>query len=304
MMGGGNVVEGSNNNRAQRAATAKETLLISQKGSYKTRNGERINIKDAIKKSIEGTILYIPEGLKEVEQYANNQINKISKGDINPKQGAIEVTNEPTLRASRRLYEQNYNVVCLNFASAKNPGGGFLKGSAAQEESLARASALYSCLMSKQEMYHINKNYPSALYTNHMIYSPKVPVFRDDNDEILDEPFYTDIITAPAVNAGVVRAKEPENMPLIEKTMKERIKYILSLAVYHGCDGVVLGAFGCGVFKNDPEQVANSFAELIIDHEGNPHKFGKLFENITFAVLNRSKEKSVFNSFKKIIHPT
>ncbi|MCP4113573.1 MAG: TIGR02452 family protein [Desulfobacteraceae bacterium] len=49
----------------------------------------------------------------------------------------IEVTTESTLEAAHRLIkEYNCNhIACLNFASAKNPGGGFSSGSQAQEES-------------------------------------------------------------------------------------------------------------------------------------------------------------------------
>jgi len=72
----------------------------------------------------------------------------------------------------------------LNFASAKNPGGGFLGGGSAQEESLARSSGLFPCINQMQQMYETNRAYRSCLYTDHMIYSPRVPVFRDDEGYI------------------------------------------------------------------------------------------------------------------------
>lgn len=110
-------------------------------------------------------------------------------------------------------------MLALNFASARHPGGGFLGGSQAQEESLARASGLSPCLNQFQEMYDTNQRFSSCLYTDHMIYAPDVPVFRDDDDRLLEEPFLVSILTAPAVNAGAVRRNEPHHVQHIEPVM-------------------------------------------------------------------------------------
>ena len=140
-------------------------------------------------------------------------------------------------------------VLALNFASAKNPGGGFLKGSQAQEESLARASGLYACINPIQTGYEANRRNASCLYTDHMIYSPDVPVFRDDDDLLLDHPYLVSFLTAPAVNAGEVRLKEPGNVvPDRGGDAVGRMEKVLSLAVVHGHEVLVLGAWGCGVF--------------------------------------------------------
>ena len=118
--------------------------------------------------------------------------------------------------------QQGFNkVLCLNFASAKNPGGGFLNGSQAQEESLARATGLYPCISQMTQLYEKNRYYGSCLYLNDMIYSPQVPVIRDDNDELLNKIFLISILTAPAVNAGAVRknAKKQEINKIETKLM-------------------------------------------------------------------------------------
>lgn len=84
-------------------------------------------------------------------------------------------------------------------------------------------------------MYSMNRNLGSSLYTDDMIYSPLVPVIRDDNDELLDRPFMISIITVPAVNAGAVRQKgKQEEIDLIESTMLTRTEKLLSVAVIHG----------------------------------------------------------------------
>src|SRR5205814_6075588 len=116
----------------------------------------------------------------------------------------FEVTNETTLDAARRLAAEGHRVVALNFASARHPGGGFLKGAIAQEESLCRSSGLYESLRD-HEMYRYHAPMPGGMYTNYAIYSPDVPVFKNDDGELLAEPYLCSFITSPAVNAGAIR---------------------------------------------------------------------------------------------------
>ena len=104
--------------------------------------------------------------------------------------------------------ERVARVVALNFASAKNPGGGFLGGAKAQEEDLARSSALYACMRDQRAYYDANRHEPSLLYTDHMIYSPDVPFFRDDRLRFLEDPFLLSILTAPAPNAASNERRE------------------------------------------------------------------------------------------------
>lgn len=207
----------------------------------------------------------------------------------------IEVTGETTLAAASRLSvdEGREDVVCLNFASAKNPGGGFLGGSQAQKESLARATGLYPCIAQMSEMYDYNRKQRSCLYSDYMIYSPQVPVIRDDEDRLLDKYNLTAFITAPAVNAGVVRDRGDADDQQIESVMKGRIRYILDVAALHGHQTIVLGAYGCGVFRNDPAKVAEYFHDVLVRES-----FKHSFERIVFAVLDRTAGQKTFKAFE------
>jgi uncharacterized protein (TIGR02452 family) len=190
-------------------------------------------------------------------------------------------------------------VVALNFASAKNPGGGFLTGSQAQEESLARCSSLFRCIEPMREMYETNRR-SSCLYTDHMIYSPDVPVFRRDvDDTLLEEPYVVSIITAPAVNAGAVLRNERVRVPQIEPVMRARSAKVLAIAARHGHRRLILGAWGCGVFQNSPDDVARWFAE----HLRGDGAFASAFDRVVFAILDTTPDRRTIGSFEREFSP-
>ncbi|MVQ33066.1 TIGR02452 family protein [Paenibacillus sp. MAH-34] len=155
-----------NNNREIRSQIAKETLAILERGYYLNTEENTITIQQEVETAIRDSKLYSPNGLQIIKQEAVSRIN-----DHQGIQAKIEVTDESTLAAARRLVVQEglQNTLCLNFASAKNPGGGFLGGSQAQEESLARSSALYPCISQMDEMYTYNRNLKTCLYSDYMI---------------------------------------------------------------------------------------------------------------------------------------
>src|SRR5262245_59910177 len=161
-------------NRDRAAAVARDTVQIIETGRYTNPAGAVVPVGDLVRRSVEGTRSYPPDW---------------TVPDVPPGRHAtrIEVANETTLAAARRLVTDGHRPVALNFASARNPGGGFLGGARAQEESLCRASALYACLAG-QPMYEFHRRLPDCLYTNYALYSPDVPVFRDDGGELLAEP--------------------------------------------------------------------------------------------------------------------
>jgi uncharacterized protein (TIGR02452 family) len=279
--------------RSTRAQTAQETVEILRRGAYVAPAGGTVVIGGALASARAGSVLYRPDSFAAVRRLRDRLLTERNRS------AAIEfeVVNETTLHAARRLLHDGScdRVLALNFASAKNPGGGFLQGSQAQEESLARASGLYACVAPIREMYDSNRRFPSCLYTDHMIYSPEVPVFRDDDDQLLDQPYAVSIITAPAVNAGVVRRQERWNLAQIEPTMLTRIEKVLSVAVLHGDETLVLGAWGCGVFANDPTQVASWFSQ----HLTGTGPFRSAFQKVVFAVLDRTGDQSTIGPFEK-----
>ena len=145
----------------------------------------------------------------------------------------------------------------LNFASYKNPGGGFIIGSRAQEECLCHESFLYNVLKEFEESYYeVNrKDLNRALYREKALYSPDVIFEHDGKVEKCD------VITCASPNFSAAEkfvSREGNN-----EAMRKRIRFVLEIAKKKGIDNLILGAWGCGVFQQDPEFVANCFVEEI-----------------------------------------
>ncbi|MFZ6777878.1 TIGR02452 family protein [Undibacterium sp. Ji83W] len=268
-------------NRKRRADIAQETLAILERGNYISQHGHQVSIQDSLRAAKQASIHYSPEELKQV-------LLTLAPGKKFAT--AINVTNEGCLTAARRLAsEDGVRPLCLNFASAKNPGGGFLGGSEAQEENLAKSSGLYPCIAQMTAMYEKNRALQSCIYSDDMIYSPDVPVFRDEDYALLDNFYNASFITAPAVNLGALKMNEPDRVREAASIMLNRINLVLALALKHGHRHLVLGAWGCGVFGNDPNKIAAYFL-----HALSPGSiFHGAFEKIVFAVLDKKNTGSL-----------
>lgn len=190
----------------------------------------------------------------------------------------IEETEEDSFLAAARLERP----LVLNFANAHHPGGGFLIGARAQEEALCRGSTLYASISSEKarEMYRYNNTHPCAVDSDYMLLSPEVCVFRDIACEPLERPFMESVITAPAPNrrgaALFVSGKR------IRETFLRRIRIILRVAADRSYRNLVLGAWGCGAFGNDPGMVAECFRTALMG-DG----FGRAFDMVVFAVYGK-----------------
>jgi uncharacterized protein (TIGR02452 family) len=272
-------------NRDERAAMARETVEIVARGFYET-GLKRVDIADAVASAIRGTELI----------RADDPLPPPLASHDAPR---VEVTAETTLSAARRLAITGARVIALNFASAKNPGGGFLGGSQAQEESLARSSALYACLEPQREFYEHNRALHSALYSDRILFSPDVPVFRDDAGRLLDEPYLVSFITAPAVNAGAVHDNRPEEVRQIRPTMARRLDRVLAIAASKPCDALILGAWGCGVFRNKPADVVELFHKAL----GPRGAFRERFPLVVYAVYDQSPTQATRETFRRLALP-
>lgn len=223
---------------------ARTTVECAEAGVYQAPSGRPVAIDVA--GSVDGTVLHAPgETLRPLG------------AETTPE---IEVTAESTLEACRRI---GSGAAALVFASAKNPGGGFLGGAQAQEESIARSSGLYPCLRAVPEFYAHHRLDRDLRYTDAVIYSPAVPIFRDDRGRFLEEPHTAAMLTAAAPNLGALQRNTPGLARSVPDVLARRAKRVLTVAAAHGERVLVLGAWGCGVFRNDPVVVAGAFRDAL-----------------------------------------
>lgn len=262
-----------------------ETIEIQQNGKYVN------NL---------GVLQYIIP--KEEEQYAFTQtLFPTDPLPLEPKSGdfLLQVTPESTIAALMRLqHVPDGELGALNFASGKHPGGGFLWGTMAQEESLAYSSNLYSSLVCCfDDFYNLHRRQEKLgvppLYSSRIITSNKITLFRDENFSLLDTPFQIKVVSSALPKRVEIEVKFRDHVAAIPVKIKDRMDFMFRVAQSMGIKYFVLGAWGCGVFKNDPLFVARTFKEMLA-------KYGAYFNHIVFAVYG---DRDNFNIFHSILRP-
>lgn len=275
-----------NNRREYYKRIAMETMNIIEKGYYNYRSNKRVEIRQLVDSAVSGTELIINVKNKEQDRIKESR-------DNTPNIIVISGSTIDTIIGLGEIGAKS-NMIALNFASAKNPGGGFQTGANAQEESIARASALYPCLIKNMGFYEYHRKQGNPLYSDRMIYSPNVPIFRDGDGNLLLSPILCSFITSPAVNAKVARERGVKEID-IKKAMRNRIKKVIELAYSKNPDTIILGAFGCGVFGNKPEEVAKIFKEELESISSQIKEIKPV--NIIFAIYD--KDGIIINNFKR-----
>ncbi|MFD4628293.1 TIGR02452 family protein [Streptomyces sp. NPDC058284] len=267
---------------ARLRAQAQETERIVAAGAYVAPCGRETELADAVAAARAGTRVFGPE---PVEAPVRPVVDTV-----------FEVTGESSLEAAGRLTaEDGSPVAVLNFSSARNPGGGYLNGAQAQEEALCRGSALYTCLLRAPAFYAHHRADRDPFYSDRVVHSPGVPVFRDDRGRLLDEAYTVGFLTSAAPNAGVIRRRAPERAADIPGALAARAERVLETATACGYRRLVLGAWGCGVFMNDPAQVAGAFHALL----GAGGRFAGQFTHVVFGVLDRTKGAVTRGAFEE-----
>ncbi len=265
---------------------AKQTLTILHQGWYTAPSGERRQLAAWQTAAEEGTCLHRPDELDAL-------LRPQGSGGGPPR---CQVSAETTQQAARRLVLDLgvEDLALLNFASARNAGGGFINGAKAQEEDVSRCSGLYPCLLRAPEYYAFNRARDSLLYSDHVIYSPAVPFFREHSRHLLEQPFRCAVITAPAPNAGQVLRRDPTAAPAVEASLRQRAGKVLAVARAHGHRSLLLGAWGCGVFRNDPVLVADAFGRWLAGPT-----FAGAFDLAAFAIPGRAFDGANLRAFQE-----
>ena len=220
------------------------------------------------------------------------------KKDLYEEAAKVVVSKKRTFEAAKAY--KGSKIAVHNFASATGPGGGVTRGATAQEECLCRCSGLYFCLSTqkmKNGFYIPHRETNDPLNNGDIIYTPGVTVFKSDtaNPLLMAETdwYDVDVITCAAPKLRQVKIKDKELQEIHEK----RLRRILEVAISEGRDTVILGAFGCGAFRNSPEVVARANSNVIKDYL-------HAFKNIEYAVYCSPREETPnYTVFSRVLKP-
>ncbi len=279
------------------------------------RRGKNVEVFEDTMKLIQES----PKLLQAVRDSIDNQKIYLQKEEYDFTCGSkkdtpaeIVISKNRSFEAASKYARSGRKVCVLNFASSVNPGGGVKHGASAQEECLCRCSTLYPCLNIRKfwdEFYNPHRKLNHALYNDDCIYTPDVYVVRTDvsvPERMCEADWYkVDVLTCAAPN---LRSK-PENLynpeggkaavgltkEKLRELLKFRIERVFQIAVTNGAEVLILGAFGCGAFRNPPELVAEVFKELTI-------KYWDYFDTIEYAVFCRGYETENYDAFCRVFN--
>ena len=252
----------------------RNTIDIVNKGRYVTENGTYYSFPDDSDMMCK-TVFYereicLPEAVQGCEQTI------------------VEVQNIDCLYAGAQLKEQGYNPAVLNMASRRNPGGGVVTGAGAQEETLFRRTNLFRSLYqfapfagmygikTSHHQYPLDRNFGG-------VYTPEAIYFRESEQKgyaLLDNPVSLSFITVAGMNRPDLTAEGMIADHHVEP-IKNKIRTIFRIGLAHGHDSLVLGALGCGAFRNPPRHVARLFHEVMDELE-----LKNQYRRIVFAILD------------------
>ena len=260
--------------RKMRADVFKHTVILVQQGYYFNEEQKKINFPDA-RTMMAGTEFYdSPQTVHHIPTMINETI--------------VKVENIDCLLAAENLLNEGYHPAVLNMASRQNPGGGVQNGAGAQEENLFRRSNLFQSLYQfapfasnfglhkSKHQYPLDRNFGG-------ICTPHTTVFRgteQDGYPLLDTPYQMSFIAVAGINRPALASPERIAPELVEP-VKNKIRTIFRIGLLHGHDSLVLGALGCGAFRNPPSHIARLFHEVMEEKE-----FKNKYHLLLFAILD------------------
>lgn len=258
--------------REEAAALGFSALHASREGRYPNVRGESVEIRPWVEAAVAARLSLPPDA--PLPPRRSERFQEMTVG----------VANETTMCAGRRQSAAGHPTLALNFANGVHPGGGFLAGARAQEEVLCRSSALYVTLEG-DAMYEAHRRRPDQASSDWAILSPHVPFFRTDDGTPLDAPWLLSILTCAAPVADDAGG-------LAAELLRQRIARVLAIAEAYACEALVLGAWGCGAFGNDPARTAHDFRDALSG------PFLGAFKHVVFAIADWSPERRFLGPFR------
>ena len=269
----------------------KNTVDVVRKGHYEAENGQTVNFTDEDKMVAE-SVFYTKKcqcDSVEIDDYADTEVS---------------VVNNDCLKVAEGLVKDGYTTCVLNMASFIRPGGGVTKGSRAQEEDIFRRTNIFKSLFRYSDDFAdyyglepSDQQYPLER-TYGAVYTPHVTVFRGTSSEdykLLEEPFKVNVVSVAAVKRPQITSDGDIN-DWVKETLKRKVCQMLDIAMCHGNNALVLGAFGCGAYGTPPIPVAKIFKSIL-----GSERFKRAFEKVVFAIIddaNAYKEHNPNGNYK------
>lgn len=259
------------------AAVYQQTIKAVKAGQYTAEDGTIVTLGDD----------------REMRENSRFYDRKFTVNDFpaNNTPTTVCILKTDSISAGKQLLDAGYCPVVLNFANRHRAGGGALRGSHAQEESLFRQTNLFRSLyqfMPDAILYGVEQNrrqYPMDRNFGG-VYTPFATVLRGRDSEgnpFLSHPFKLSFIAVAALD---LRKKADNNKTMLSSQdaaiTKNKMRTILRIGILHGHDSIVLGAFGCGAFKNPPHHIAQLFKEVI-----NESEFKNKYKMIVFPIIEK-----------------
>lgn len=233
------------------------------------------------------------EQIKKTTLYYAEQIAQLPGRAVSGTEPArIALRNQDTLEAAFELHqhrrENEKPVLILNFANPHRPGGGIRSRPGTQEEHLCVKTTVLCSLETEEAwpFYQTNLDCGTQAQTDTILFSPNTMVIRNPDLSLREDPFLVAVMT---VSAPIASRMEDSELPDLESILNRRIHGMLRTAAAEGYSRVVLGAWGCGNFGNDPELVAKLFHEAL---QGD-------FEEVAMAVFDNSEDQYRYSCFEK-----
>jgi uncharacterized protein (TIGR02452 family) len=283
--------------RQLRIEVFKSTLQAVKEGAYTLQNGKVVSLP--LSDKVTGSSKFYRHEFNPTVKYEQRYDTQIT------------VVNGDCLEYAHIVSEVEDDVCVLNMASRRNPGGGVLNGAGAQEEYLFRCSDYYRSLYRyasyahdyglSQSHYHypLDRDFGG-------IFSPDVTIFRSTEEngyEFIEQPWKMNFIAVSGMNRPETTISDGEeriDWKLIPG-IKNKMRTIFHIAIDNGMRVLLLGALGCGAFKNPPKHTAELFKEVLSEPE-----FKNVFKRVIFVIKDdhNSSSNGNFASFSAVFGET
>lgn len=295
-------------NRQHNIEIFEQTRAITEAGAYIT-GGKTVALKHSMEE-LQSAEYFSESNVAALVEHPQTSRTRVMSSRCNVHVLAADtisaaIAEDGTWPADSRRFHKP--VLALNFANPVHPGGGVTRGASAQEEDICRKTTLYASLTSDGAASYYKDNSKSAgmLGSDAIVLSPCVEIVRNTESKLLDKSVSIAVLTCAAPYVPGLRDVTDNEL---SAAIRRRVDGILRIAVERGYDTLVLGAWGCGAFGNNPCMVADAFAAALrevsaVESGGNESgvQLNSPFSRICFAIPGVPGKSANYDAFERVL---